>query len=76
MQDTSPAAERRYFELLRAKSPLERLDATMKLCAAVRNLAEAGIRAQDPTLSEEGVRVELTRRLYGPDVAARLFRRA
>ena len=75
MRDTSPAAEKRYFELLSAKSPLERLEATIQLSVGVRKLAEAGIRAQHPMLSEDEVRARLAERLYGPEVAARLFRR-
>jgi hypothetical protein len=43
------------------------------LSLAVREMAVAGIRAKDPELSERGVQRELAARLYGEDVAARLF---
>ncbi len=73
MQDTSPAAEKRYFELLAAKSPMERLEITIRLCTVVRKLAEAGIRAQYPDASSDEVRAKLAERLYGRHVAMRLF---
>jgi hypothetical protein len=39
----------------------------------VRQLAEAGIRQRHPHASDSEVRVRLTVRLYGRDVARRLF---
>jgi DNA-binding MarR family transcriptional regulator len=71
--DTSPAADARYHELLRAQSPAARLEQAAALTRAVRQLAEAGIRQRHPGASDAEVRVRLTVRLYGREVAARLF---
>ena len=73
MHDTSPAADARYHELLRAMPPERRLEAAMKLSRAVRELALAGIREMFPEASEQELRVRLTVRLYGRAAAVRLF---
>lgn len=73
MHDTSPPALERYYELLRARTPLARLTAAADLSSAVRQLAESSIRAAEPDASTDVVRARLTMRLYGRDVAARLF---
>ena len=73
MRDTSEPALERYYELLRARTPLARITAAAQLSAAVRGLAEASIRTADPQASPSTVRARLASRLYGPEVAARLF---
>lgn len=73
MRDTSPVALERYYELLRARTPLARLAAAVDLSSAVRQLAEASIRAAEPDASAAVVRARLAWRLYGREVAARLF---
>jgi hypothetical protein len=73
VNDTSPEADARYHDLLRALSPERRLEAAMKLSRAVRELAVAGIRQRHPAAGEQEVRVRLAVRLYGRAVAARLF---
>jgi hypothetical protein len=72
-QDTDPRQRERYFELLRAMSPAERLRKAADLTRAVRWMAEAGIRQRFPTADETEVRVRLAERLYGREVARRLF---
>jgi hypothetical protein len=72
-RDTSPEAIARYHELLRAQSPAARFAQAAALTTAVRQLAEAGIRQRHPHASDSEVRVRLTVRLYGRDVARRLF---
>ena len=74
MQDTSTAAEARYYELLRAATPVQRLGTSVALTRATRELALAGIRARFPSAAEGELRIRLTVRLYGPEVARRLFR--
>jgi DNA-binding HxlR family transcriptional regulator len=71
--DTSPSADARYHELLRALPPERRLETAMKLSRAVRELAISGIRQRHPDADEREVRVRLAVRLYGSDVATRLF---
>lgn len=72
-QDTEPRRRDRYIELLRAQSPVDRLRKAGALTRAVRQMAEAGIRQRHPQADETEVRVRLAVRLYGPEVAARLF---
>lgn len=73
MRDTSEAALERYYELLRARSPLARITATAALTSAVRRLAESAVRAADPDASDAVVRARVAMRLYGREVASRLF---
>ena len=73
MHDTSQPALERYYELLRARTPLARLTSAVALSSAVRQLAESSIRAAEPEASVEVVRARLALRLYGREVAARLF---
>ena len=75
MDDTSPEAQARYFELLRDAGPLKRLQTCADLSSATRELAVAGIRAahQGIPLSEDQVRELLAERLYGRDAAQRFF---
>jgi len=73
MNDTSPPALERYYELLRARTPLARLTTAVALSSAVRQLAESSIRTAAPDATVEVVRARLAMRLYGREVAARLF---
>jgi hypothetical protein len=73
VQDTSPAAQARYYELLRALPAERRMQAMLRLSQAVRELALAGIRERYPAATESELRVRLTVRLYGRAVAQRLF---
>ncbi|KFA87761.1 hypothetical protein Q664_45615 [Archangium violaceum Cb vi76] len=72
-QDTDPGQRERYFELLRALSPAERLRKAADLTQTVRWMAEVGIRQRFPQADETEVRVRLAERLYGREVARRLF---
>lgn len=73
MRDTTEAALERYYELLSARPPLARIAAAVELSVAVRRLAESAIRAADPEAPALVVRARLASRLYGPEVASRLF---
>jgi hypothetical protein len=73
MNDTSASGQARYVELLRQRSPHERLAIAASLSRSVRDLAAAGIRAQRPGVSEAELGVRLAVRLYGRAVAERLF---
>lgn len=73
MLDTSSAASARYIELLRQRAPYERLAIAASLSRAVRELAIAGIRERQPVASEAEIGVRLAVRLYGREVAIRLF---
>lgn len=73
VNDTSPAANARYHELLRAMPPERRLEVAMGLTQTVRELALAGIRQRNPQADEHELQVRLTARLYGRATAVRLF---
>jgi hypothetical protein len=72
MLDTSVAAENRYYELLRAKEPFERLAIAVRLTLAVRSLAAAAVRERHPAATPEELEHHLIERLYGSAVASRL----
>lgn len=74
-EDTSSEQLRRYHDRLRAMTPIERMESTIALCRAVRELAEAGIRARYPEADDVEVRVRLAVRLYGREVATCAFGR-
>ena len=73
MRDTSELAQGRFYQLLRAQTPLARITTAAGLSSAVRQLAESAIRTDDPSAPPEVVRARLARRLYGRELAARLF---
>jgi len=75
VQDTSPEAQRRYYELLGQLSPEQRLARAARLSHATRELALAGIRQQQPQLDETEVKIALAERLYGRGTADRIARR-
>jgi hypothetical protein len=72
MDDTSPAAKLRYYELLRQQTPMQRLDIAVRLANSVRARAEADILRADPSASPRQVQARLAARLYGDEIAQRL----
>ena len=73
VEDTSPAAARRYLELLRAMTESERMDQTNRLCRTTRTLCEAGVRSRHPGATDADVRARVAAIMYGRPVAAKLF---
>ena len=73
MRDSSPAAEKRYFELLRAQTPLQRLNIAVRLGESVRALAKAGILQAYPEATPPEVNARLAERLHGRETAERLY---
>ena len=72
-EDTSPEAQRRYFDLLRKQEPVARLQQAARLTTMVRQLALADIKARHPGATPRQEQALLAERLYGRDVAVRLF---
>jgi len=72
-RDTPPATIARYHELLRGQAPYERLEQAAALTRMVRQLAVAGIKQRHPGASLDEIRVRLAVRLYGREIARRLF---
>jgi hypothetical protein len=75
VSDTSPKANARYFQLLRQAGPERRLAICASLSRATRELAIAGIKQAHPgrLLSDGEIRQKLAERLYGAQVARRVF---
>lgn len=73
MRDTAPQAADRYFELLRQQSPQARLASAVRLTRAVRQLALADLKQRHPDATPQRLRALLAERLYGKEVAERVF---
>lgn len=73
VDDTSPAATDRYYDLLKRQSPADRLQIAVSLTRSVRELAMADILRLDPNASPREVQARLADRLYGEATARRLF---
>ncbi len=71
--DTTPEAWARYVELVSAQRPTERLAVAASLSRATREVAIAGIRARHPRATPREIQYHLARRLYGREIAERLF---
>ena len=71
--DTSETASRRYFELLRSRTPAERAVILAGLVGSVRQLAKASVKLAHPHASEREIEARVAARLYGDAVAARFF---
>lgn len=71
--DTSEAAERRYAELLAARSPRERAMILRGLVVSVRRLAEVSVQRAHPTASPREVAARVAARIYGDEIAMRFF---
>jgi hypothetical protein len=69
MQDTSRAQQEIYFSRLAALGEEARGRIAGRLTAAVRRMAEAGLRQQFPAASDGEIRARLAVRLYGRTVA-------
>ena len=68
VNDTHPDVERLQLEGWRRMSPAEKLLRVADLNAAVRQLAEARIRAEHPDFSDEDVKLELARLWLPPEL--------
>ena len=73
MRDTSPAMQRRYAELLRARAPHQRAATMVALTRAAQVMTRAGIRTRHPDASPRELDARYAVRVYGADVARRLF---
>ncbi len=71
--DTSETASRRYFELLRARSPAQRAAILAGLVSSVRQLARASVELAHPAASQREIDARVAARLYGSEIAARFY---
>lgn len=75
MLDTSPRNRAKYYELLRRLTPQQRAEKAANLSRMVRGLALESIRQHSPHATDEELRTRLAVRLYGRDVARRMYNR-
>lgn len=68
MNDTSPEIAEKMREMIRLKSPLERLEMGCLMHSASKKLVRRAILESDPNISQAGLRQELFLRFYGSDV--------
>jgi hypothetical protein len=68
--DTSVDAYRRQVDAYRSMAPAERLRMAAEMSAAVRALAESGIRRRHPDWSADARAAELARMLARPESVA------
>ncbi len=73
--DTSPAAQARYYALLRAMTPQQRFKRAMELTALARKLTMADVRRQNPGASARDIAIAFLRRVYGDEIADGFARR-
>jgi hypothetical protein len=64
-RDLAAETEKIYLDRLREMSGEERLKAAVALSDAVRKMAIAGIKRDHPGITDDELRVELLRRVYG-----------
>lgn len=67
MSDTPPDVAARYRALLLERSPAERMIMACAMFDSARHLMIAGIRADEPGISETELRVRVFERTYGRD---------
>ena len=71
--DTTPDADRVYFEALRRLGPTGRLRLTFQLHDRLRALARAGVKYRHPDYSEEEVRLAVARLMLGRVLFERVY---
>jgi hypothetical protein len=65
MNDTSPDIEKRMAEMMASRTPAERLRMASSMFDTAKILMEAGIRQENPSLSEAQIRARIFVRFYG-----------
>jgi len=63
--DTSPEAAAVQQEIFRRMTPEQRLRIALELSEELRNIALSGVRSRHPEMSEEELKFELMRIIYG-----------
>ena len=68
-----PEAREKYLEVIRGMPPGKKLRIAIEHNDSVREFVKAGIRAENPGISEEDVRREIIRRTLPPDIVERVY---
>ena len=71
--DTSLESEQLLFELLRAKSPAEKLRMVCTMSATTRMLALTGLHQRHPNDTEEETRLRMVELMYGSSAKAEIY---
>ena len=71
--DTSLESEQLLFELLRAKSPAEKLRMVCTMSATMRMLALTGLHQRHPNDTEEETRLRMVELMYGSSAKAEIY---
>lgn len=69
----SPEMRKKYIEIVNAIPPERKLEIIMEWCDAMREMMAAGIRANNPGISEEDVRKEIIKRTLPPDLVKKVY---
>lgn len=75
MRDTSPEAERFYFERLRQMTRTERFMVGLELTEAADQLLRAGVRRRYPEAEGEELEYQVLRARYGDELARKVYGR-
>ncbi len=67
MNDTSPVMEKKWRDLMMARSPSERMSMCMSMLASAKQLVKAGILTKNPQLSPKELSREVFLRFYRDD---------
>lgn len=73
--DTTPDAQRAYYDALAHLTPAERVAVAMEMIATTDDLVRAGIRLRHPTATGDEFAYHFLRAKYGPELAGRVCRR-
>jgi hypothetical protein len=71
LSDTHLDIERMQIEMLRSKTPAERLKIAFDLTDTVRDLSRRQIAEENPGISDEELKLKCIERWYGRDLASR-----
>ena len=75
MNDTAPDVEAAYAALFASRSAADRLRMTCDMFDAAKALMAAGIRASEPAISSEDLRIRMFQRLYFDDFDQQTYNR-
>ena len=67
MDDTTPEISEKIREMIRGKTPLERLEMGCSMFETSRQLITRAILEENPQISEKGLKQQLFLRFYGND---------
>ena len=67
MKDTSPEMEEKVREIIRRKTPQERLEMASSMFALSRQLVIQAILRENPDISDSALRLEFFVKFYGQD---------